>query len=93
MPNVYTVRFHKEVIKIDLRKVNPAIKDTLVNSIYERISKRPHDFKRLVGYKNVWRLRVADYRIVYKINDTSCSVDILAIEVRSKVYSKVASRQ
>jgi mRNA interferase RelE/StbE len=92
MPDGYAVRFHKEVIKIDLRKINPEIKDTLVNAIYERIARRPHDFKRLVGYKNIWRLRVADYRIVYKINDMSCCVDILAIGVRSKVYDKVAGR-
>jgi mRNA interferase RelE/StbE len=47
---------------------------------------RPAGCKRLHGYKNRWRIRAGDYRVVYSIDDTNESVDITRIAHRKEVY-------
>jgi len=41
---------------------------------------------KLHGQKNLWRLRVGDYRVVYLINDTSKTIDVSVIRHRRDVY-------
>lgn len=47
---------------------------------------RPLGCKKLHGFKNHWRIRVDEYRIVYTINDTTRQVDITRIAHRREVY-------
>jgi mRNA interferase RelE/StbE len=47
---------------------------------------RPAGCKKLHGYKNRWRIRAGNYRVVYAIDDTAKSVDITRIAHRKEVY-------
>jgi len=47
---------------------------------------RPAGCQKLHGYKNRWRIRAGDYRVVYVIDDTGKSVDITRIAHRKEVY-------
>ena len=47
---------------------------------------RPAGCKKLHGYKNRWRIRAGNYRVVYAIDDTGKSVDITRIAHRKEVY-------
>jgi mRNA interferase RelE/StbE len=47
---------------------------------------RPVGCKKLHGYKDRWRIRVGNYRVVYAIDDTSKAVDITRIAHRKEVY-------
>ena len=47
---------------------------------------RPVGVIKLHGQKNLWRLRVGDYRIVYSIDDFSKTVDVSIIRHRRDVY-------
>jgi mRNA interferase RelE/StbE len=47
---------------------------------------RPAGCKKLHGYKNRWRIRTGDYRVVYAIDDTGKSVDITRIAHRKEVH-------
>jgi mRNA interferase RelE/StbE len=47
---------------------------------------RPAGCKKLRGYKDRWRIRVGNYRVVYAIDDTSKAVDIRRIAHRKEVY-------
>jgi mRNA interferase RelE/StbE len=49
-------------------------------------SPRPAGCKKLHGYKNRWRIRAGNYRVVYAIDDTGKSVDITRIAHRREVY-------
>jgi mRNA interferase RelE/StbE len=49
-------------------------------------SPRPVGCKKLHGYKDRWRVRVGDYRIVYSIDDERKAVDITCIAHRRDVY-------
>jgi mRNA interferase RelE/StbE len=47
---------------------------------------RPPGCKKLHGYRNSWRIRAGNYRVVYAIDDTGKSVDITRIAHRKEVY-------
>ena len=49
-------------------------------------SPRPAGVTKLKGQKNVWRLRVGDYRVVYAIDDTAKAVDVSIVRHRRDVY-------
>jgi mRNA interferase RelE/StbE len=38
------------------------------------------------GFDNLWRIRVGDYRVVYRIEDRNLIVVVIEIDHRSKVY-------
>ncbi|MGH9495190.1 MAG: type II toxin-antitoxin system RelE family toxin [Candidatus Sulfotelmatobacter sp.] len=42
--------------------------------------------KRLKGYKDHWRIRIGDWRVVYIINDRARLVSITRIAHRREVY-------
>ena len=50
---------------------------------------RPAGCRRLVGYDNLWRIRIGDYRVVYMIKDTELIVLALRIAHRSEVYRRI----
>lgn len=47
---------------------------------------RPAGSKKLSGSKDLYRLRVGDYRVVYKIDDNDRKVDIAIVRHRKDVY-------
>jgi mRNA interferase RelE/StbE len=47
---------------------------------------RPVGVIKLHGQKNLWRMRVGDYRMVYSIDDFSKAIDISVIRHRRDVY-------
>ncbi len=47
---------------------------------------RPGGCRRLVGYDELWRIRVGDYRVIYTIRDTELFVLALRIAHRSEVH-------
>lgn len=70
--------------------------DVLHGDIYTRIisalhaladDPRPHGVKKLKGYRDYWRIRVGDYRIIYTIQDDRLLVIVIRIGHRREVYS------
>lgn len=47
---------------------------------------RPTGCKKLSGGMNLWRLRVGQYRIIYKIEDDANIVDVVVVRHRRDVY-------
>jgi mRNA interferase RelE/StbE len=47
---------------------------------------RPSGCRKLRGYKDIWRIRVGDYRVVYIIDDERKLVSITRIAHRKDVY-------
>jgi mRNA interferase RelE/StbE len=47
---------------------------------------RPSGVIKLHGHKNLWRMRVGDYRVVYSIDDFSKTIDVSVIRHRREVY-------
>jgi mRNA interferase RelE/StbE len=47
---------------------------------------RPKGCRKLRGEKNLWRIRVGDYRVIYAVHDDKEVVDIIAVRHRSAAY-------
>ena len=50
------------------------------------VSPRPAGCKKLKGYKNAYRIRVGDYRIIYELEDKVLRILVIAIGHRKDVY-------
>jgi len=47
---------------------------------------RPAQCKKLQGFKNLYRVRTGDYRIIYGIEDNLLTVDVLRVGDRKDIY-------
>ncbi|MCX5798354.1 MAG: type II toxin-antitoxin system RelE/ParE family toxin [Proteobacteria bacterium] len=92
-PNLsFVLKYHPEVRNKDIIKLNADIKERIKKAIETRLVNAPQQYgaplrKTLKGY---WKLRVGDYRVVFKIQDTE--ILILGICHRKEVYKIVKVR-
>ncbi len=47
----------------------------------------PHSSKKLVGYKDLYRVRVEKYRVVYRFDNKA--IHVLLIKKRDEVYAEI----
>ena len=47
---------------------------------------RPHGAIKLTGSKNIYRIRIGDYRVVYEITDKTLFVYVFDIDHRKQIY-------
>jgi len=88
----YQLLYHPAVRDEDLPAINPALYDRIRRAIEQRLAIEPGYYgeplrHRLKGY---WKLRVGDYRIIYRI--VGQDVWILTIGHRKGVYAVPARR-
>ena len=46
----------------------------------------PQGVKKLSGIQNFYRIRIADYRVIYSINNNILTIEIVRIAHRKDVY-------
>jgi mRNA interferase RelE/StbE len=83
------IRYHPAVKDLDLPLVDARMQKRIKTAIERRLMTAPHRYgeplrKTLKGY---WKLRIGDYRIVFKIMDSV--IYILGIIHRKKAYEKI----
>jgi mRNA interferase RelE/StbE len=79
-------------IKASAQKELDALADDLFRRIDLKIlalakNPRPSGCKKLRGYKNHWRVRAGDWRIIYVVDDAKNSVTITRVAHRGEVYN------
>ena len=63
------------------------VHDKIIENISElSTSPRPAGCKKMKGQKNVWRIRVGNYRVIYEIEDKIPHIMIIAIGHRKDIY-------
>ena len=83
---MYSILITKTAEK-DLNVLDNLVKKRVIEHIlYLKENPRPHGVKKLRGLANAWRLRIADIRLLYEIDDKKKEVKIYRIKHRSKVY-------
>ncbi len=73
------------------RKELEALDILIVNRIFPKIEMlvedpRPSNCRKLQGEKNLWRIRIGDYRVIYAIHEKERVIDIIGIRHRSDAY-------
>jgi mRNA interferase RelE/StbE len=81
----YTLRILPHAEK-QLSRLNSPIYDSLKTKISAiRDTPGPQGCKKL-REREGWRIRIGDYRVIYKINDIEKTVTVIEIGHRSEVY-------
>jgi len=88
---VYDLIYHPDVKRIDLPKIDNKNKSMIKRAIQERLTTRPEVYgkplrRTLKGY---WKLRVGNYRVVFKITG---EILIIGIMDRKTIYSQIEKR-
>ena len=88
--NFYKIEYLISVVKEDIPLLPKKIKSVIKRAIEERLMLDPIGFGKPLRYslKGHRRLRVSDYRIVYRINPENKTVIIIAIKHRKDVYEE-----
>jgi len=69
--------------------------DALDDTVFPRIDRkivaladnpRPSGCKKLRGYRDQWRIRVGDWRVIYIIDDATKLISVMRIAHRREVY-------
>lgn len=89
----YLLQYHKEITG-DLKSIDSLFKIRIANVIQKKITSNPVLFgeslrSNLVGFR---RLRVGDYRVIYRIKEEEKTVYIITIGHRRYVYKKASDR-
>ena len=82
----YSVQFARSA-----RKELERLPDVVLQRVFARIealadTPRPPGCKKLRGARDLWRIRIGDYRVIYQLDDTKEFVEIRAIGDRKDVY-------
>lgn len=81
----YQVTLKKKAIKA-LQTINEPYYSHIKEAIYSLADNpRPQGYKKLKG-RNAYRIRVADYRIIYTISDDILLVDVIDLGHRKDIY-------
>lgn len=87
------------VVEYSLEIVQSAQKelDALDDSLFARIDRRilaladdprPVGSRKLKGYKDTWRIRIGDWRVIYIVDDAAKLVRITRVGHRREVYER-----
>lgn len=71
-----------------LKKLDKQQSVRIVKRVNSLLSQNPvpHDAKPIVGEHGVFRIRIGDYRALYRINHAETKVIVFKIDKRDKVY-------
>ncbi|MDO9152354.1 MAG: type II toxin-antitoxin system RelE/ParE family toxin [Paludibacter sp.] len=83
---MYNVIINKNVKK-QLDKIPIAYAKKIAFAIYDlENNPRPSGCKKLIGYDDIYRIRVGTYRVIYTIEDNILIVEIIKIGTRQSIY-------
>jgi len=88
----YKLKYHQDVKKSDLPKIDAKNKNMIKKAIEERLATRPETYGKPLQrtFKGYWKLRVGDYRVVFKASNDS--IFIFGIIYRKEVYRLIKKR-
>ena len=78
---------HSDSASREIRKLENRVRVRIMGAI-DRLVESPRSgvSTKLSGHRNLYRLRVGDYRIVYLIDDAAKTVEIARVAHRREVY-------
>ena len=82
----YTVVFARSARK-ELQNLDPQVAKRILKQVEALVTDpRPAGVVKLEGASDLWRIRVGQWRVVYRISDRAHLVDVIAVRHRSDAY-------
>jgi mRNA interferase RelE/StbE len=82
---IYNIQISRTAQKQLAKINNPFFKAISDKILLLKTDPRPPGCKKLKGEES-WRIRVADYRIIYEIHDNILQIIVIEIDHRKQVY-------
>ena len=96
MSSVWKIKIHRLVLSEDFDSISHPDQKIILKDIRKKLTLDPKAYgeplvRELKGY---WRLRVKDYRVIYKIKEDRVEVLVIKAGIRrdEEVYKKVLPR-
>jgi mRNA interferase RelE/StbE len=93
---VFKVLIDELVIKKDFKKIDTTGQQRIIKTIRKKLTIKPKEFgKPLAGdLKGYWKLRIGEYRVIYKIEEEKVLVYVILVGYRrdEEAYKKVITR-
>lgn len=88
MEIIYQIKYLEEVVRKHIPSLFSSIRIIIKKAIEERLSTNPIGLGKPLRYslKGHRRIRVSDYRVIYRIEPKDCVVIIVAIKHRKDIY-------
>lgn len=88
--NRYQIEYLKSVVDEDIPALSASARSLIKKAIEQRLTLDPVGYGKPLRYslKGHRRLRVSDYRIVYRIEEKKNKVLIIAIKHRKDIYEE-----
>lgn len=88
----YEIFYHEQVVSLDILSLSSSMKNRIRSAIEQKLTEHPEIFGKPLrrSLKNYRKLRVGDYRIIFRIEGKN--IKILIIAHRSFVYENVLQR-
>ena len=82
----YSVVFARSARK-ELQNLDPPVARRILKHIETLVGNpRPSGVAKLEGANDLWRVRVGEWRVVYRISDRERLVDVIAVRHRRDAY-------
>ena len=82
----YAVEFARSARK-EIEALDPQVADRIIKRIESLVyDPRPTGVVKLKGGVDQWRIRIGEWRVVYRIDDREKLIDISAVRHRREVY-------
>jgi len=84
----YKILFTKSAVKM-LEKIDFPVQKLIkikLDTLSKDFKALENNLKQLKGEKNIYRLRVADYRVIFEKKDSELTILIIRIGHRKEVY-------
>jgi mRNA interferase RelE/StbE len=93
---MWDIKFHPLVLREDFKKIDPENQRQIIRQIIKKLSIDPEAYgKALSGeLHGYWRLRIGDFRVIYRILKDRIEVMVVKIGIRRdfEVYEKFLLR-
>ena len=85
---MHEIKYLPEVVKNQISKLNLPVRNRIKKAIEKKLAIDPIAFGKPLRYslKGLRRLRVDDYRVIYKVDENDLKVIIVKIAHRKEVY-------
>ncbi|VEP11567.1 Addiction module toxin, RelE/StbE family [Hyella patelloides LEGE 07179] len=79
----------KKSAKKELKKLDKQIIIRILQ-VVEKLATNPHPSgsKKLMGSESIYRIRVGDYRVIYNIQSSILTIEIIKVGHRREIYRK-----
>ena len=83
---MFQIIIPKRLVKV-IDKLQTRLREKVLKALAAlQTDPRPNGVVKMVGYANLWRIRIGDYRVIYEIHDQVLEIHLIEVDHRREAY-------